>query len=84
MLAGSMFSGVFANKFPGAGTIYLEQSLEFKKPILVGAELELRLHVLSQIGRKLLVETNIYVDNVLCVSGNAKLLISKTQSRGVN
>lgn len=36
MDVGSMFSTIFANGFPGVGTIYLEQSLRFLAPVHLG------------------------------------------------
>ena len=36
MLAGAMISTVLGTEFPGAGTIYLEQSLRFLRPVRVG------------------------------------------------
>jgi acyl dehydratase len=39
-LGGSVFSRVFGTLFPGEGTIYLKQSMEFVRPMLVGTEYE--------------------------------------------
>lgn len=36
MLSASIFSRVFGTSFPGEGTIYLKQSLEFLRPMYVG------------------------------------------------
>lgn len=36
MLVGSLISTVLGNKLPGEGTIYLEQTLKFKKPVFFG------------------------------------------------
>lgn len=36
MLASSLISGLLASKVPGAGSIYLGQSLKFVRPIFVG------------------------------------------------
>ncbi|WP_035773167.1 MaoC family dehydratase [Butyrivibrio sp. VCD2006] len=36
MLTGSFISTVLGTKFPGPGTIYLEQDLKFKKPVFIG------------------------------------------------
>ncbi len=36
MLVGSLFSAVLGTKLPGAGTVYLEQDLKFKKPVYFG------------------------------------------------
>ena len=36
MLVGSLISTVLGTKLPGNGTIYLEQNLQFKKPVYIG------------------------------------------------
>jgi acyl dehydratase len=36
MLSGSLISAVLGMKLPGPGTIYLAQSLEFKRPVFLG------------------------------------------------
>ncbi len=75
MLAGSLFSGFFSGKFPGPGTIYLGQTLDFHSPIAVGTTVDIRMRVLSHIGRRLLLETQVFSNEVLCVSGQATLLM---------
>ena len=37
-LGGSVFSRVFGTEFPGEGSIYLKQSMEFLRPMLVDTE----------------------------------------------
>jgi acyl dehydratase len=39
-LGGSVFSKVFGMLFPGEGTIYLKQSMEFLRPMLVDTDYE--------------------------------------------
>ena len=39
MLVASMFSAIIGNKLPGKGTIYLGQSINFKKPILINDQI---------------------------------------------
>ncbi|MBL8773020.1 MAG: MaoC family dehydratase [Phenylobacterium sp.] len=36
MLSASFISGLIANKLPGAGAIYLSQSLRFRRPVKIG------------------------------------------------
>ena len=36
MLVSSMFSNIIGNLLPGPGSIYLSQTLSFKKPVFVG------------------------------------------------
>lgn len=81
MLTGSLFSRFFAGEFPGPGTIYLGQTLDFHSPIAIGTTVDIRMRVLSHMGRRLLLETQIFAHDVLCVSGQATLLmpINKNQ-----
>lgn len=77
MLTGSLFSDFFASDFPGRGTIYLSQSLSFKKPVRVGETIQLRLKVLSQAGRRLTIETKCYHEEDVCIEGQAIVLAPK-------
>jgi len=77
MLSGSFFSALFANDFPGPGTIYLSQSLEFTAPVPVGGEMEVSIRVLSHIGRRMRVETRVECGGKCCVAGQAELLAPK-------
>ncbi|MBW2147923.1 MAG: MaoC family dehydratase [Deltaproteobacteria bacterium] len=52
MLQAGILSGVLGTSFPGAGTIYLSQTLKFLKPVFIGDEITLRLRVLERIEEK--------------------------------
>lgn len=39
-LAGSVFSKIFGTLFPGEGTIYMKQCMEFRRPMFVNKEYE--------------------------------------------
>ena len=45
MLSASLISAVLANKLPGAGSIYLGQSLQFVAPVFPGDEITARVTV---------------------------------------
>lgn len=77
MLVGAELSRIFATDFPGPGTIYVSQSLEFKLPLVVDVPAEIRLKVISQIGRRLQVETHAIQSENLCVTGLAVLMAPK-------
>ena len=47
MLASSLISGLLASKVPGAGSIYLGQSLKFVRPIFVGETVIAKVEVAS-------------------------------------
>jgi len=50
-LGGSMLSKVFGTMFPGEGTIYLKQSMSFRKPMYVDMEYE-AVFVVKEINRE--------------------------------
>jgi acyl dehydratase len=43
MLSGSVISKILGTEFPGAGTVYLQQNIEFLRPMYVEKEYELKL-----------------------------------------
>lgn len=47
MISASFFSKIFANTFPGAGTIYLSQTFKFHAPVYVNDTLHYRLEVIG-------------------------------------
>lgn len=48
MLSASFFSKIFANHFPGPGTIYLSQSLNFLAPIYINENVKFKLKVIDK------------------------------------
>ncbi len=48
MWSGSLISAALATVMPGPGTIYLEQSLSFRRPVMLDDTLTVRLTVLSK------------------------------------
>ncbi len=74
MIAASHFSKIFANHFPGPGTIYLNQTLTFHAPVYLNEILDYKLEVLSQKPSKPIytVKTEAYGDDgKLRISGEA-------------
>lgn len=49
MWAGALISSLLGTEFPGPGTIYLEQTLRFHRPVRVGDTLTVTLEVLEKI-----------------------------------
>ena len=47
MLSASLISTVLGTKFPGPGTIYLAQNLEFKKPVFLDDIIEVKVTVVA-------------------------------------
>lgn len=77
MLSASLFSKVFGTLFPGEGTIYLKQSLNFLKPMYVDTSYEAVFTVKELIKDKsrAVIETVIKnPDGLVCTSGEATVM----------
>jgi acyl dehydratase len=77
MLGAALFSKVFGTLFPGEGTIYLKQSLNFLKPMYVDTKYQAVFTVRELIKDKnrAVVETLIKnPDGLVCTSGEATIL----------
>ena len=78
MLSASLFSKVFGTLFPGEGTIYLKQSLNFLKPMYVETDYIAEFIVKDVIKDKnrAIIETLIKdkATNLVCTSGEAVVM----------
>jgi phosphate acetyltransferase len=63
MWAGSLISAVLGTHFPGPGTIYLHQDLDFTKPVRIGDALEVTVTVITKDDLKKRVELQCEVRN---------------------
>lgn len=52
MLIAGLFSAVIGNEFPGQGTIYVTQTLKFRRPVFVGDEVTIVVKVLEILEKK--------------------------------
>lgn len=80
MLAASLISAVLANDLPGAGTVYLSQTLQFKAPVYPGDTVTAVIEVKSVREDKpiaTLITTCVNQDNVTVLEGEALVLYSK-------
>jgi len=70
-LSGSVFSKIIGMKFPGNGSIYLSQSLKFKRPIYTDISYKVHIEILDIIEEKkrLLLKTQL-----LDINNNETLL----------
>lgn len=76
MLGASFISTVLASQLPGAGTIYLGQTLSFKRPVRPGDKVEARVtvaHILQDKGQVVLT-TQCRVGETLVIDGEATVL----------
>lgn len=79
MLIASNISKILAVNYPGPGTIYLQQSINFKSPAYPGEKLKFVLSVLKadQKKGKYLIQTDVFHDNDgdLVLTGEALVLV---------
>ena len=76
MLAGSVFSKILGTMWPGKGTIYLEQSMQFLEPIYPDIQYFAILEVIEILPRnKAVLQTRIFnkSQNRILVNGKAKI-----------
>lgn len=73
LIVGSIFSRIIASDFPGPGSIYLHQDLDFLRPIFHNSNLQIKFRVLSLKQEKKIVkiETLCIVDGQIAVKGIA-------------
>lgn len=77
-LGGSIFSKIFGNHFPGEGTVYLNQKLEFRRPMYAGEGYKAVLKVLEihESRHRALIETRIIntADQKPVITGEANVI----------
>jgi 3-hydroxybutyryl-CoA dehydratase len=75
MLLSSFFSTLIAQEYPGPGSIYLNQELNFLKPCFVGETINVKVKLITQENFKYLLNTQIYnSSNDLIINGKALIL----------
>ena len=76
-LIGSFISATLGNHFPGAGTIYLSQSMKFLKPVYINDEITVKLEILEIYNvRRAVIKTDcLNHDNQLILDGMAKVIL---------
>ncbi len=73
----SYISAILGNEFPGAGTIYLSQTIKFLKPVFVGSNIKVSICIKGFEKEKIAVmQTNILnMDYEVLVEGEAKVML---------
>jgi 3-hydroxybutyryl-CoA dehydratase len=80
MLGASFISTVLASKLPGPGTVYLGQTLTFKRPVRPGDTLSARVTV-TEVRREkkhVILKTECFVGDKLVIDGEATVLVTQT------
>jgi acyl dehydratase len=70
ILVASLLSGLMGGKFPGHGTVYLGQSLNFKAPVYIDEEIEASVEVV-----KIREDKPIITLKTLCVKSDGTIAI---------
>ena len=77
MLAAGLIGAVLGTRLPGPGTIYLDQTLEFKRPVFLGETITARVQVLEKQDRHKKIRLRTWVENQagqLVLDGSAWIL----------
>lgn len=77
MWSGALISSVLGTEFPGPGTIYLDQTLHFKRPVKIGDTLTVIIRAITKNDERQSVEFDCEVtnqENQLVVNGKAHVL----------
>jgi 3-hydroxybutyryl-CoA dehydratase len=78
MLVASIISKILGCDFPGPGTIYLSQSVQFRGPVSIDQEILYRFAVLEKNDekRRLKIETNVTdLEGISLVLGEALVMV---------
>ena len=77
MLSAAFISTVFGTRLPGAGCIYLSQSLRFRAPVKIGDTVEATVTVkaIDAARRRVTFETRCSVGETVVVDGEAQLMV---------
>jgi acyl dehydratase len=76
-LSGSIFSKVFGTIYPGVGTIYLDQSMSFKRPMFAGHRYKAKFSVTEVDAQKGWITIDCIIedaDHKICLQGTARLM----------
>jgi 3-hydroxybutyryl-CoA dehydratase len=78
----SLIAGLLGMKLPGAGTVHVSQSVDFKKPVFIGDTLTARGEVVEKFKKRegtlkfIRMKTQVFnQDNVLVTDGEALVLV---------
>ena len=82
MLVAGFISAVFGSNFPGTGWIYVDQSLQFKRPVFINDEVKVAVTVERLIPEKRMVNFGVTarVANKTVITGDSTLLSPRRHS----
>jgi 3-hydroxybutyryl-CoA dehydratase len=71
LLTAGLISAVLGTKLPGPGTIYLDQSLSFKKPVYFGDTITAKVTITEKLNDK-----NIVLCETICLNQNDQVVLT--------
>ena len=78
MLIGGYISSILGNDFPGNGTIYLNQTLSFRKPVFIDETVTIIIEVIAVTKKGWLkLTTNCFVNDEIVMEGSALVIPPK-------
>ena len=79
MISSSFFSALFGTKLPGPGCVYVNQSLNFKRPVYIGDTVTAIITVtkIDELKSRVYFDTVCKVKNKIVIDGQAELYIPK-------
>jgi len=77
LMTASFFSTIFGTKFPGKGSIYISQNVEFKRPVYLGDTVVATVLVktVDEVKKRAVFETTCTVSGEVVTTGSAELFI---------
>ena len=84
LLTASLISTVVGTRLPGMGSIYVSQTLRFRKPVYVGdvVRAEVTVREVHPQRRRVLLDTRCYVGETLVLEGEAVMLAPSREKAG--
>jgi len=81
MLSAGYISAIFGTKFPGAGCIYLSQSLAFKAPVKIGDSVETTVTItdLNEKRKRVTLSCQCRVGDIIVLTGEAQLMVPRRE-----
>ena len=75
LISGSFFSALFGTKIPVPGSVYVQQTFNFKKPAYLGDTVIATVTSIDKIKRRVFFETTCKVKNKTVIDGYAELYV---------
>ncbi|MGC8704982.1 MAG: MaoC family dehydratase [Athalassotoga sp.] len=77
MLVASLISKVLGRDFPGPGTVYVSQFIQFRKPVYIGEDVKIRIEVKDKKveKRRLILNTTVMAGGRAVITGEAEVYL---------